>query len=192
MIKWQEVVTSRCKTNNTRPQTLFPFIKHVKVSPHTVETQCRGAGQKVKYCLIFGSATTPNIAMFIKIFSLLKHPGSATSTCLKLLQQSKSKFFCVEVSEQGEKLAAWCEVFPTLIVERVRRLLANLNSHPMQAVDIIVLPHRQLTLLDSESNRKWKHGVRSKYIVRPSAVEGVLLVWFLAVHNSSIGDLVTH
>ena len=175
MIKWQEVVTSRCKTNNTRPQTLFPFIKHVKVSPHTVETQCRGAGQKVKYCLIFGSATTPNIAMFIKIFSLLKHPGSATSTCLKL--QSKSKFFCVEVSEQGEKLAAWCEVFPTFTLE---------------SEEIIgkFVPRRQLTLLDSESNRKWRHGVRSKYIVRPSAVEGVLLVWFLAVHNSSIGDLV--
>ena len=34
-------------------------------------------------------------------------------------------------------------------------------------------------MLDSESNRKWKHGVRSKYIVRPSAVEEVLLVcWF--------------
>jgi len=35
------------------------------------------------------------------------------------------------------------------------------------------LSRRQLTMVDSESKRKWKHGVRSKYIVRPSAVEEV-------------------
>ena len=123
MIKWQEVVTSRCKTNNTRPQTLFPFIKHVKVSPHTVETQCRGAGQKVKYCLIFGSATTPNIAMFIKIFSLLnilvQQPAHVWSC-----SPSQSSFVLRYRSKERNSLP---DVrYSQLLLWKVRRSLENL------------------------------------------------------------------
>ena len=38
---------------------------------------------------------------------------------------------------------------------------------------------RQLTNIDSETERKWKFGVRSKYIVRPWAVEEVLIVCYI-------------
>ena len=51
----------------------------------------------------------------------------------------------------------------------------QLKNHPAR----ILVPRRQLTLVNSESEIKWKHGVRSKYIVRPAAVEEVLSALFL-------------
>ena len=167
MIKWQEVVTSRCKTNNTRPQTQTwtGFTTHIGDSVQR---------SWPKGIFLLKQPPTQTLQCSVKYFlSWFSHHHMFEAL-------SKSKFICVvEVSEQGEKLAAWCEVFPTFTLES-EEIIGKFVSR------------RQLTLLDSESNRKWRHGVRSKYIVRPSAVEGVLLVWFLAVHNSSIGDLVTH
>ena len=45
---------------------------------------------------------------------------------------------------------------------------------------------RQLTNIDSETERKWKFGVRSKYIVRPWAVEEVLIVFYALLYSGDI------
>ena len=45
---------------------------------------------------------------------------------------------------------------------------------------------RQLTNIDSEIERKWKFGVRSKYIVRPWAVEEVLRVFYALLYSGDI------
>ena len=45
---------------------------------------------------------------------------------------------------------------------------------------------RQLTNIDSETERKWKFGVRSKYIVRPWAVEEVLIVFYTLFYSGGI------
>ena len=48
---------------------------------------------------------------------------------------------------------------------------------------------RQLTNIDSETERKWKFGVRSKYIVRPWAVEEVLIIFYALLYS---GDIVLY
>ena len=48
---------------------------------------------------------------------------------------------------------------------------------------------RQLTNIDSETERKWNYGVRSKYIVRPWAVEEVLRVFYALLYS---GDIVLY
>ena len=45
---------------------------------------------------------------------------------------------------------------------------------------------RLLTNIDSETERKWNFGVRSKYIVRPWAVEEVLIVCYTLFHSGDI------
>ena len=171
MIKWQEVVTSRCKTNNTRPQTQTwtGFTTHIGDSVRRSLAEGIFSPQTL-HCNVQQPPQTLQCSETYFLFS--PHVWSCS------LSQS-SHLCCWGIGARRETHCLMWGI-PNFDFGKWEDFWQIWILVP---VDIILVPRRQLTLLDSESNRNWKHGVRSKYIVRPSAVEEVLLgCWFFGFY----------